>query len=75
MYNISDKVIKFGKKEIVYKELKEKGKIWADPRIQNIGILRKENKIYFDGIDSVNKESLGYIKETITDDEILKANT
>ncbi len=63
------------KNEIVYsifKELRKKGKIWADPRIANVGILRKDNKIYFDGIDSVDKESLGYIKETINDDEVLK---
>ncbi len=33
----------------------------------------KDNKIYFDGIESVDKESLGYIKETIYDYEVLKA--
>lgn len=63
------------KEEIVYniyRELRENGKIWADPKVNNVGILRKDNKVYFDGISSVNKESLGYIKETIKDDEILK---
>ena len=53
----------------VYKELREQGLVWTDCKRSNLGRLRKDNKIYFDGITSVSKNSTGYLDDN---DEILK---
>lgn len=65
---LDDKDLSFFDKSDI--DLRNNGKVWADPKANNVGILRRDNKVYFDGIDSVNKESLGYIKKTINDYEI-----
>lgn len=36
---------------IVYKELRDKGYIWADCRLDNVGKLLKDNKIYFNDLN------------------------
>lgn len=53
----------------VYKELRDEGLIWTDCKRSNLGRLKKDNKIYFDGITSVSKNSTGYLDDN---DEILK---
>lgn len=44
----------------VYKQLRDDGIYWDDAKITNVGRLLKDNKIYFDGVDFVDKESTGY---------------
>ena len=44
----------------IYKELREQGLVWLDTKIENVGRLIRDNKIYFDGIDYVDKESTSY---------------
>ena len=53
----------------VYKELRDEGLIWTDCKRSNLGRLKKDNKIYFDGITSVSKNSTGYLDDN---SEILK---
>ena len=47
----------------IYKELREQGLIWIDTKRENVGRLIRDNKIYFDGIDYVDKESTSYTTE------------
>ncbi len=44
----------------LYKALREQGLIWTDIKPGNFGRLRKENKIHFDGIDSVHHRAVGF---------------
>jgi len=44
----------------VYKTLRDEDLIWLDHTKDNIGRLIRDNKIYFDGIDYVDKESTDY---------------
>lgn len=44
----------------IYKTLRDEGLIWLDHIKGNVGRLLKDNKIYFDGIDYVDKESTDY---------------
>ena len=44
----------------LYKALREQGLIWTDIKPENFGRLKKENKIHFDGIDSVNHRAVGF---------------
>lgn len=53
----------------IYKELREDGLIWVDPSIANLGRLVRDNEIYFDDIEFVDKESTGYLTDN---DEVLK---
>ena len=53
----------------VYKQLRDDGILWDDAKKTNIGRLLKDNKIYFDGVDFVDKESTGYTTDNF---EILK---
>ncbi len=53
----------------IYKELREQGLIWVDCHKDNVGILLKDNKVYYKGIDKVDKNATGYITENT---EILK---
>lgn len=53
----------------LYKELRLDGLIWTDCREFNVGRLIKDNKIYFDGINYVDKNSTGYYDDN---DEVLK---
>ena len=47
----------------VYKQLRDDGIYWDDAKKANVGRLLKDNKIYFDGVDSVDKESTGYTND------------
>ena len=53
----------------IYKELRSQGLIWTDCKEDNIGRLLKDNKVYFRGIDKVDKVATGYLNDI---DEILK---
>ena len=47
----------------LYKELRAQGLIWVDCHKDNIGILLKDNKVYFKGFDSVDINATGYTTE------------
>lgn len=53
----------------LYKELRVQNLVWTDCRIENVGRLIRDNKIYFDGISKVDKNATGYLNEN---NEILK---
>lgn len=53
----------------VYKELRDQGLIWTDCKRSNLGRLKKDNRIYFDGITKVSKNSTGYLDDN---NEVLK---
>ena len=53
----------------LYKELRDEGLIWTDCHKDNIGILLKDNKVYYKDIDFVDKNATGYTSEN---KEILK---
>lgn len=53
----------------MYKELRDQGLIWKDCDPDNIGRLIKDNQIYFEGIDHIDKNATGYID---CNNEILK---
>ena len=48
----------------VYKELRKQRLVWTDPKKENLGRLIKDNKIYFDGIDKVDKNSTGFLTDS-----------
>lgn len=52
----------------IYKELRDQGLVWLDAKRENVGRLIRDNKLYFDGIDYVDKESTSY---TTDDNEVL----
>lgn len=54
---------------LVYKELRDCGLVWTDCKEENIGRLLKDNKVYFKGIDRVDKNAVGYNNDN---EEILK---
>ena len=56
---------------LIYKELRNDGIIWLDAKRENLGRLRKNNIIHFKEPLYVEKESIGYIKETIKEEEPL----
>ena len=56
----------------VYKDLRDDGIIWADAKISNVGRLISDNKIYFDGIDYVDKVGTGFLTDA---DYSLKAGS
>lgn len=53
----------------LYKELKDSGYMWFDPRFNNVGRLMRKNKIYFDDLSPV-KEAVNY--KTDNDIELSK---
>lgn len=53
----------------LYKELRDQGLIWTDCHKDNVGILLKDNKVYYKDIDSVDKNATGYTAEN---KEVLK---
>ena len=53
----------------IYKELRAQGLIWTDCKEDNLGRLLKDNKVYFRGIDKVDKGATGYVNDI---DEVLK---
>lgn len=53
----------------LYKELRDKNLIWTDCNKDNVGILLKDNKVYYKDIDFVDKNATGYTSEN---KEILK---
>lgn len=53
----------------IYKELRDCGLVWTDCKEENIGRLLKDNKIYFKGIDKVDKSAVGYNNDN---EEMLK---
>lgn len=53
----------------MYKELRDQGLVWKDCDLDNIGRLIKDNQIYFEGIDHIDKNATGYLD---CNDEILK---
>lgn len=59
----------------LYKELRERGKIWTDIKIDNLGILLKENKRHWNKNIASSKRAVGYIEDEYfdEDDEILQA--
>ncbi|MBQ6860484.1 MAG: hypothetical protein IJO08_02415 [Clostridia bacterium] len=44
----------------LYKALREQGLIWTDIKPGNFGRLRKENRVHFEGIDSVSHRAVGF---------------
>ena len=48
----------------VYKELRKQRLVWTDPKKENLGRLIKDNKIYFDGVDKVDKNSTGFLTDS-----------
>ena len=44
----------------IYKTLRDEGLIWLDHTKDNVGRLIRDNKIYFDGINYVDKKSTDY---------------
>ena len=57
--NITDEDVYF-----MYKELRDEGILWLDATRSNLGRLLRDNKIYFNGIDFVDKESTGYTTDS-----------
>ena len=57
--NITDEDVYF-----MYKELRDEGILWFDATRSNLGRLLRDNKIYFNGIDFVDKESTGYTTDS-----------
>ena len=55
---------------LVYQELRKQGIIWTDPKKANLGRLIKDNKIYFDSIDKIDKIGTGFLTDS---DYTLKA--
>ena len=53
----------------LYKELRDKKLIWTDCHKCNVGILLKDNKVYYKDIDYIDKNATGYTSEN---KEILK---
>ena len=53
----------------LYKELRDQGLICTDCHKDNVGILLKDNKVYYKGIDKVDRNATGY---TTDNTEILK---
>lgn len=53
----------------IFKELKKDGIAWIDARGQNLGILTKENTINMKDQFDAKNETVGYIKETIKDND------
>lgn len=53
----------------LYKELRDEGLIWTDCDKENVGILLKDNKLYYKDIDYIDKNSTGY---TTLNNEVLK---
>jgi len=53
----------------LYKELRDKKLIWTDCHKGNVGILLKDNKVYYKDIDYIDKNATGYTSEN---KEILK---
>ena len=53
----------------LYKELRYKKLIWTDCHKCNVGILLKDNKVYYKDIDYIDKNATGYTSEN---KEILK---
>lgn len=56
---------------LIYKELRNDGIIWLDAKRENLGRLKKDNVIHFKEPLYVKKESVGYIEETIKEEEPL----
>ena len=56
---------------LIYKELRDDGIIWLDAKMENLGRLKKDNVIHFKEPLYVKKESVGYIEETIKEEEPL----
>lgn len=56
---------------LIYKELRDDGIIWLDAKRENLGRLKKDNIIHFKEPLYVKKESVGYIEETIKEEEPL----
>ena len=55
----------------IYKELRDDGIIWLDAKKENVGRLKKNNIIHFKEPLYVEKESIGYIKEPLKEEEPL----
>lgn len=53
----------------LYKELRDEKLIWTDCYKDNVGILLKDNKVYYKDIDYIDKNATGYTSEN---KEILK---
>ena len=56
----------------VYKELRDDGIIWTDPKADNLGRLKKDNVVHFEGIEEVDSASVGFAVDIPKDREILK---
>lgn len=57
---------------LIYKELREDGIIWLDAKRENLGRLEKDNVVHFNEPLYVKNETVGYIPETIKQDNPLK---
>ena len=53
----------------LYKELRDEGLIWTDCDKENVGILLRDNKVYYKDIKTIDKFATGYTTEN---KEILK---
>ena len=56
---------------LIYKELRDDGIIWLDAKKENLGRLQKDNIAHFKDQLYVKNETVGYIPETIQQDEPL----
>lgn len=45
----------------IYKELRNQKIIWTDPKKANLGRLIIDNKVYYDGVDYVDKAGTGFL--------------
>lgn len=57
---------------LVYKELRDDGIIWLDAKRENLGRLEKDNIAHFNEPLYVKNETIGYIPETLNEDEPLQ---
>jgi hypothetical protein len=56
---------------LIYKELRDDGIIWLDAKRENLGRLEKDNIVHFNEPLYVKNETVGYIPETIKQDNPL----
>lgn len=57
---------------LVYKELRNDGIIWVDAKRENLGKLEKDNIAHFNETLYVKNETVGYIPETLHENEPLQ---
>ena len=76
---IAEKVLKVNPEDFdpkilykIYKELREAGILWADARVQNIGILKRENLPTYNGESFINDQNFVGMRGKINSQDILQ---